>query len=169
MRYLWNRRIAPGGRRAGCWAAHLRLFGPNSGARRPLAYIAPLGKVGLVKKWPVYSRRRGWILSPRNCGALSEIGEFLARNGYFAKLRRRRVGISLIGPLLEPAGGGGPPVNTTECFRQGPRACGWLRFGLLRCLWLFRVCGGFVCPFSLVRLRRWSFVFGLGRGRWFRF
>ena len=86
---------------------------------------------------------------------------------------------------LNPRAGGRPPVNTTECFLQGPRVWGWLWFGLL-CrlwLWLFRVCGGFVCPFrrfafcvgrparrrfrlslTLVRVWCWfwSFVFGLG-------
>ena len=93
-------------------------------------------------------------------------------------------------------GRAGPPVDTIECFLQQPRAWGWLRFGLLRrlWLWLFRVRGGFVCPFcwfasavgfgrpalrwfrlSLMFVRVWcwfwSFAFGLGFGRvwWFRF
>ena len=98
--------------------------------------------------------------------------------------------------VLAPAGGAGPPVNTTDRFLQRPSAWGWFRFGLLWLLWLFRVCGGFVCPFrlfgcafgvglcrpawrwfrlSLMLVRLWcwfwSFAFGLGFGRvrWFRF
>ena len=71
----------------------------------------------------------------------------------------------------------GPSVITIERFLNGPRAWGLLWFGLLcrMWLWLFRVCGGFVCPFLLVRAQRrfWStrvvvvscwFAFGVGFG-----
>ena len=62
--------------------------------------------------------------------------------------------------VLEPAGGM-HPVNISDCFLQGPRDWGWLRFGL----WPFRFRGGFVFLF------RW-FAFGVGfcrpAWRWLR-
>ena len=59
----------------------------------------------------------------------------------------------------EPAGGRGP-LNTIERSLQGLRDGGWLSLGILRRLWLqlFRVRGGFACPF------RW-FAFGVAFGR----
>ena len=60
---------------------------------------------------------------------------------------------------------GCPTVHTFRCFQQGPRVCGCLLFGLLRRLWLFRACVGFVCPLHWFAFRRWSFAFGLGRAR----
>ena len=61
------------------------------------------------------------------------------------------------GDIPVPAGGGGgPPRQYYRVIPEWPRAMGLV--GLLSRLWLFRVRGGFVCPF------RW-FAFGVGFGR----
>ena len=52
---------------------------------------------------------------------------------------------------MYPRAGGGPPVNTNDCFLKGPTD--WLRIGLFTSRFRsVRVCGGFFCPCGWVAL-----------------
>ena len=93
------------------------------------------------------------MLEKTNGRTISSESAFLLFPNNFKREKEREKKVSLSYPTAQLRGylnprAGDLPVNISECFLRGPRASGWLCFGLLCRLWpwFFRVRGGFVVP-----------------------